>query len=59
MDRATTAEWRLLLRLLLSQRLELNAIEAALIAAGFDRGASEGSPHAGRGYRQSVEFRRE
>lgn len=34
MDRATTAEWRLLLRLLLSQRLELNAIEGALIAGG-------------------------
>jgi hypothetical protein len=34
MDQATTAEWRLLLRLLLAQRLELNAIEGALIAAG-------------------------
>jgi hypothetical protein len=35
MDRATTAEWRLLLRLLLSQRLELNAIEGALISGGI------------------------
>jgi hypothetical protein len=34
MDRAMTAEWRLLLRLLLSQRLELNAIEGALINGG-------------------------
>lgn len=34
MDRATTAEWRLLLRLFLSQRLELNAIEGALISGG-------------------------
>jgi hypothetical protein len=34
MDLPTTAEWRLLLRLLLSQRLELNAIEGTLIAGG-------------------------
>jgi hypothetical protein len=34
MDQPTTAEWRLLLRLLLSQRLELNAIEGALVAGG-------------------------
>jgi hypothetical protein len=34
MDHVATAEWRLLLRLLLSQRLELNAIEGALIASG-------------------------
>jgi len=30
MDNITAVEWRLLLRLLLSQRLELNAIESAL-----------------------------
>jgi hypothetical protein len=30
MDNVTTTEWRQLLRLLLAQRLELNAIESAL-----------------------------
>jgi hypothetical protein len=30
MDNVTTAEWRQLLRLLLSQRLEINALESAL-----------------------------
>jgi len=30
MDNATAAEWRLLLRLVLAQRLEINAIESAL-----------------------------
>lgn len=30
MDNVTTAEWRLLLRLVLAQRLEINAIESAL-----------------------------
>jgi hypothetical protein len=30
MDKLTTAEWRLLLRLVLAQRLEINAIESAL-----------------------------
>jgi hypothetical protein len=30
MDTVTTAEWRLLLRLILAQRLEINAIESAL-----------------------------
>ena len=30
MDHVTTGEWRQLLRLLLAQRLELNAIESAL-----------------------------
>jgi hypothetical protein len=30
MDKLTTAEWRLLLRLILAQRLEINAIESAL-----------------------------
>jgi hypothetical protein len=30
MDDVTTAEWRLLLRLVLAQRLEINAIESAL-----------------------------
>jgi hypothetical protein len=34
MDTVTTAEWRLLLRILLSQRLEINAIESALKNAG-------------------------
>ena len=34
MDQDTKAEWRLLLRLLLSQRLELNAIESVLTGAG-------------------------
>jgi len=32
-ERAPTGEWRLLLRLLLAQRLELNAIESALTNA--------------------------
>lgn len=30
MDTVTTGEWRLLLRLVLAQRLEINAIESAL-----------------------------
>jgi hypothetical protein len=30
MDTVTTVEWRLLLRLVLAQRLEINAIESAL-----------------------------
>ena len=30
MDNVTTAEWKLLLRLVLAQRLEINAIESAL-----------------------------
>jgi len=30
MDNVTAAEWRLLLRLVLAQRLEINAIESAL-----------------------------
>jgi predicted oxidoreductase len=30
MSNVTTAEWRLLLRLILAQRLEINAIESAL-----------------------------
>jgi hypothetical protein len=30
MDRATAVEWRQLLRLVLAQRLEMNAIESAL-----------------------------
>jgi hypothetical protein len=30
----TPGEWRLLLRLMLAQRLELNAIEGALVASG-------------------------
>jgi hypothetical protein len=30
MDNVTTAEWRLLLTLVLAQRLEINAIESAL-----------------------------
>ena len=30
MDNVTTAEWRLLPRLILAQRLEINAIESAL-----------------------------
>ncbi|HXM41964.1 MAG TPA: hypothetical protein VN924_11965 [Bryobacteraceae bacterium] len=30
MDNVTTAEWRLLLRLVLAQRLEINAIESVL-----------------------------
>jgi hypothetical protein len=34
MDLDMKAEWRLLLRLLLSQRLEMNAIEGVLTAAG-------------------------
>jgi hypothetical protein len=34
MDQPANGEWRLLLRLLLAQRLELNAIEAALVASG-------------------------
>jgi len=34
MDNVTTVEWRQLLRLLLSQRLEINAIESALKTAG-------------------------
>lgn len=34
MDNLTTGEWRQLLRLLLAQRLELNAIESALENAG-------------------------
>lgn len=34
MDQDMKAEWRLLLRLLLSQRLELNAIEGALVSCG-------------------------
>lgn len=34
MDHVTTADWRQLLRLLLAQRLELNAIESALKNAG-------------------------
>jgi hypothetical protein len=33
MNNVTTGEWRLLLRLLLSQRLEINAIESALARA--------------------------
>ncbi len=33
MDEVTNEEWRLLLRLVLSQRLELNAIESALKSA--------------------------
>jgi hypothetical protein len=35
MDQVTTAEWRQLLRLLLSQRLEMNAVESALKTAGI------------------------
>jgi hypothetical protein len=34
MDQDMKAEWRLLLRLLLSQRLEMNAIESVLTNAG-------------------------
>jgi len=34
MDHVTTGDWRQLLRLLLAQRLELNAIESALKNAG-------------------------
>jgi hypothetical protein len=34
MDNVTTGDWRQLLRLLLAQRLELNAIESALKNAG-------------------------
>jgi hypothetical protein len=35
MDRSTNAEWSELLRLLLAQRLELNAVESALQTAGI------------------------
>ena len=34
MDSITAAEWRHLLRLLLAQRLEINALEGALAEAG-------------------------
>lgn len=34
MDLRTDPDWRSLLRLLLAQRLELNAVEAALVACG-------------------------
>ena len=34
MDQSATGDWRQLLRLLLAQRLELNAIESALTGAG-------------------------
>jgi hypothetical protein len=34
MQEATTTEWRTLLRLVLAQRLEINAIESALKRAG-------------------------
>ena len=39
MDFVTTAEWKQLLTLLLSQRLELNAMESAMQAAGILTGA--------------------
>ena len=35
MENPTAGEWRQLLRLLLAQRLELNAIESALTGAGI------------------------
>ncbi len=35
MHNVTAEEWRLLLRLLLAQRLEINAIESALKGAGI------------------------
>ncbi len=35
MDTVTAAEWRQLLRLLLAQRLEINAIESALTNGGI------------------------
>jgi hypothetical protein len=35
MDQMTTVEWKQLLTLLLSQRLEINAIESALKTAGI------------------------
>lgn len=39
MHEVTTGEWRRLLRLLLSQRLEINAIESALTSARILTGA--------------------